>query len=151
MLPDDPPAMSLARRVARDHRLRFLLVGAANTALGYAVFVVLVTVVFASWEYGYLWSLLGSYALSISVAFFLYRRWVFPVTGQAGLDFVRFVAVNLVAVAVNAGGLTLLVETARMHPVVGQVIMLMITVLLSYFGHRLFSFRRQPPSASGNP
>lgn len=129
-------------RFLADHRVRFLAVGAVNTILGYALFAG-----FYFWglryvPLGYLWSLVLSYAISIVVAFFLYRRFVFRVTGRVVRDFVGFVGVNAVAIAVNFLALPVLVELMQIPPLIAQATILFATVLISYFGHREVSFRR---------
>ena len=144
--PDEPSALA---RLLRDHRLRFVAVGATNTAVGYLVFGALTVWVFAQVPFGYLISLALSYVVSITLAFWLYRTFVFVVRGRVLTDFVRFVGVNLVTIGLNAVILPLLVEVVGLHPLVAQAISLVITTLASYFGHKHVSFRRPvAPSSS---
>jgi putative flippase GtrA len=130
------------RRLVADQRVRFLAVGAFNTVLGYVTFSALTLWVFHDVQFGYLLSLACSYAIGISVAFVLYRRLVFVVHGHVVRDLVRFVSVYAVSIAVNAVVLPLLVEVADVPPLVAQAVVVLITTLLSFFGHRSFSFRR---------
>ncbi|WP_166790133.1 GtrA family protein [Cryobacterium sp. Hh11] len=59
-------------------------------------------------------------------------------------DLARFVSVHLVAIGINAAALLLLVEVevATVPPLLAPLIILMVTTLLSFFGHKKFSFRR---------
>jgi putative flippase GtrA len=132
----------LIARLARDERVRFLLVGGINTALGFFTYTALVLWVFAAVPFGYILSVVVSYAISITVAFVLYRRFVFRVTGHVVRDYVRFVSVYLVSIGINLALLPLFVEVLRMPPVLAQAIVLIITTLVSFFGHKSFSFRR---------
>lgn len=139
----------LITRLVGDQRVRFLAVGATNTIIGYVVFSALTLWVFAHIPFGYLLSLIISYAVAIVIAFVLYRRFVFKVTGHVVRDFLRFVSVYAVAIGLNAVLLPLFVEVLHLHPLIAQAITLVITTLLSFFGHREFSFRRDgddPPA-----
>ncbi|GAB3605492.1 hypothetical protein GCM10027413_09010 [Conyzicola nivalis] len=125
-----------------DERVRFVLVGGVNTLLGYGLFA-------AFWltvgdRIGYLGSLYASYAVAIVAAFLLHRRFTFRVngTGSVVVDFLRFASVHLVALIINTVALPLLVEGAGMYPLAAQAIVVVVTTLVSYFGHKLFSFRR---------
>ena len=133
---------ALLDRLARDQRVRFLAVGVTNTAVGYLVFSVFTLWVFADVYLGYLLSLALSYVVGITLAFVLYRRFVFPVHGHLLRDFARFVSVYLVAIAINAAALPLLVEVVQTPPLLAQLMILVVTTLLSFFGHKKFSFRR---------
>ncbi|WP_457101026.1 GtrA family protein [Microbacterium sp. P5_E9] len=134
----------LTARVAADQRIRFLMVGGTNTIVGYAVFAALATWVFADVYLGYLVSLVISYVIAITLAFVLYRRFVFVVKGNVVGDFIRFVSVYIVAILANAAALPLLVEVLRLHPLPAQAIVLIATTVLSFVGHKYFSFRRKP-------
>lgn len=145
---------SFVSRLARDQRVRFLVVGGINTLIGYGVFSVLQLWVFADIPFGYLASLVLSYAVAICIAFVLYRRFVFPVKGRIVSDFVKFVGVYLVSIGINAVLLPLLAELVGLHPLVAQAISLVLTTLISYFGHKYISFRRRrdaPDTASNSP
>jgi putative flippase GtrA len=135
-------APSTRPRTVDDQRVRFLAVGGFNTVLGYLTFSALTLWVFHEMRLGYLLSLVCSYAIGISVAFVLYRRLVFKVHGQVVRDFVRFVTVYAVSIGINAVVLPVLVEVAGVPPVVAQAVVVLITTLLSFVGHRTFSFRR---------
>jgi putative flippase GtrA len=141
---------ALLGRLARDQRVRFLAVGATNTVVGYLVFSAFTLWVFADVHLGYLPSLALSYVIGITLAFVLYRRFVFPVHGHLLRDFARFVSVYLVAIGINAAALPLLVEVVQVPPLLAQLMILVVTTLLSFFGHKKFSFRRSGAEAAPN-
>jgi len=131
--------------IAREE-FRFLVVGGINTVVGYALFALLQLSV--GHVIGYLGSLYLSYALAVTLAFVLHRRFTFRVTsGSVVRDFARFIGVYVVALALNTVVLPLLVELAGWNPLVAQAVCVVITTLVSYFGHKLFSFRRSAPRA----
>lgn len=133
-----------ALAISRDTRIRFLAVGATNTVIGYGVFALLQLVAFRDVPFGYLASLVLSYAVGIAVAFVLYRRFVWKVRGNVLVDLLRFIGVYLTAIALNALLLPLLVEVAGLDPLLAQLVVLVITTLVSFFGHSRFSFARPP-------
>jgi putative flippase GtrA len=125
-----------------DERVRFLIVGGINTVLGYGLFVVFYVSLGES--IGYLGSLYASYAVAIIAAFLLHRRFTFRVngTGSAVVDFLRFAGVHAVSLVINTVALPLLVEHAGLHALVAQALIVVVTTLISYFGHKLISFHR---------
>lgn len=137
-------ARSLSRRAAKlaaDQRVRFLAVGGVNTLVGYGVYAVfawLLSGVFL----GYMVALIISYAVAITLAFVLYRRFVFVVKGNVFIDFLRFASVYAVSIAANLVALPFLVEVARLSPLAAQAIVLGVTTIVSFVGHKYFSFRR---------
>lgn len=131
------------QRLFDDERIRFLVVGGINTVVGYGLFV-LIQLTIGRWI-GYLGSLYLSYLLGVTSAFFLHRRLTFrahEAEGSQWLAFLRFASVYVVSLAINTIGLPLLVEFGRLPPIGAQAIMVVVTTLISYVGHKYFSFRR---------
>jgi putative flippase GtrA len=91
-----------------------------------------------------------SHVLSVLFAFVLHRRFVFRVRGNVLRDLVRFESVYLTALGINAIALPVLVELG-MGRIPAQAIIVGCTALLSYFGHRHFSFRRSAADAQDEP
>ena len=136
-----------------DERVRFVIVGGINTVLGYGLFALF-------WltlgdRIGYLGSLYASYAVAIVAAFLLHRRFTFRVNGTGSIlvDFLRFGGVHVVSLVINTVALPVLVEAAGLYPLAAQAVVVVVTTLVSYFGHKLFSFHRsaQPPAADAEP
>jgi len=148
------PRPGLLLRLIRDQRIAFLLVGAFNTGLGFLLFVVFsLTVghaVEASWgkEAASVLTLICAHVVGTCVAFVLHRTLVFRVRGRVWVDFVRFQAVYLVAFSINLVALPLLVFLG-LHRIFAQLLITVVTVIVSWFGHKYFSFRR--PSEPGKP
>jgi putative flippase GtrA len=131
-----------------DERVRFLIVGGVNTLLGYGLFALLDLTVGRS--IGYLGCLFIAYSIATVVAFVLHRRFTFKVdgTGSAVVDFLRFSVVYLITLALNSIALPLLVEVGHIPPLIAQAAITVAATILSYFGHKFFSFRR-PSAAAG--
>ena len=132
-----------ASSLLKDQRIRFLIVGGINTVLGYGIFVLLEYLIAGRFgDFSYMLALVIQYSISIILAFILHRRFVFQVQGRLWLDFGRFVLTNLVGFGLNAALLPLLVQFAGLHPRVAQAVALLLVTVVSYLGHKYFSFRR---------
>ena len=135
------------RRIRSDERARFVVIGGLNTVVAYGLF--------AAFELAsgghYLLSLALSYLLATILAFVLHRRFTFGVSGRAGVvaDFLRFESVYVVMLALNAVLLPLLVEVAGWGSLPAQAAIVVVTTVVSYLGHKFFSFRRPGTSAQG--
>ena len=127
-------------RLVRDQRVAFLLVGGANTGIGFVWFVVFQHLV--GDRLGYLVALLCAHVAAVLCAFVLYRTFVFRVRGHVLRDLARFEVVQLTALGVNLVFLPLLHEVVGLPVILAQLIVTVGTVIMSFFAHRGFSFRR---------
>ena len=126
--------------VLQGEKVRFALVGLWNTGFGFLVFGIFLAVV----GEGLYWlALVFSHIISSSLAFVLYRRWVFRVTGSAVTDFVRFHIVYLSSFALNAVLLVLFVTAGGVPPLLAQAICQVLVLLVNFLGHKYFSFARR--------
>ncbi len=137
--PDSVPGPLL--RLIRNQQVAFLVVGGFNTANGFALFVVF-QALFGDGFVHYMSALFAANAIALVVAFNLHRRFVFRVHGHLWRDFGRFLVVNLGMLGLNTVLLPSLVEVVHMPVVPAQVVATVVILVLSYAGHRWFSFRR---------
>jgi putative flippase GtrA len=97
---------------------RFLLVGFANTALGYAV-------IFGCMYLGGLTAELSNavgYLVGLVVSYFLNRHFTFRSARRRSTEFVRFVIVFLTAYTTNLLVLIVLVRGLEIHAALSQVV-----------------------------
>jgi len=141
-----PPGLLL--RVIRDQRVAFLGVGAVNTVVGYLFFAGFLVVVGHRWDepWDYLVALAGAHIVSVLFAFVLYRFVVFRVRGHVLADLWRFETVYLSALALNFVLLPLLVQIAHLPVLLAQALIVFATSVISWVGHKHFSFRRRSSS-----
>lgn len=126
--------------VVKNDKIAFVVVGGLNTLIGALWFIVFESTV--GQVAGYMASLVLSHVAAVLCAFVLYRRLVFRVRGHVIRDLVRFEMVYLAALGVNAALLPLLVEVGGLTPIAAQMLIVSVTALMSYVGHKHFSFRR---------
>lgn len=129
------------KKIIADEKFRFLLVGGFNTFFGFFIFTSL-TLTLKAVPHGYMGALVISQIVSNFVAFYLHRKVTFRVQGQVVKDFIRFTMINLVSYVINLIVLPLLVNFGHMNPITAQFLILIVTTVISFVGHKFFSFRR---------
>lgn len=127
--------------------VRYLLVGAGNTFFGYTMFAVLVYILSDLIIYGYIVAAIISNIFAITVAYIGYKCFVFKTAGNYLREYLRFYTVYGVAAGVNLVLLPVFVTALNLtsipkgySPYVAGALLTVITVILSFFGHRNFSF-----------
>jgi putative flippase GtrA len=136
-----PPGWFL--RVVRDQRVAFLIVGGINTVIGYLCFAGFLVLL---GQHLYLVALTCAYVVSVLIAFVLYRFVVFRVRGHVLADLWRFATVYISMLAVNFVLLPVLVEIVHLRALVAQALIVFVTSLMSWMGHKHYSFRRTASS-----
>jgi putative flippase GtrA len=139
--------VSQAHRTFRQFA-RYLLVGGFNTAFGYGLFALL-NWLLSSVPYGYLLATLFSNLIAITVAFLGYKWFVFRTKGNYLREWVRCVGVYGTSMAIGLIGMAILVPILRRHmekpqaaSYLAAALLLVVTVLFSFFGHKTISFRQ---------
>lgn len=112
--------------------------GGWNTAFGFFVFTALYFTLHRAVHY--IAILIGSYIISITNAYICYKFFVFKTKGNYIKEYLRFYLVYGIAFLVNIVTLPLAVELLKMSPIMAQAAILFITICLSYFGHKRFTF-----------
>jgi putative flippase GtrA len=136
-----PPGWLLT--VVRDQRVAFLMVGAVNTLVGYLCFAGFLLLL---GQRHYLAALVCAYVIAVLIAFVLYRFVVFRVRGHVFSDLWRFATVYLSSLAINLVLLPVLVELAGAPILLAQALIVLVTAVISWVGHKHYSFRRTPSS-----
>lgn len=141
----DPSARSselgLIRATWARREIRFLVVGGFNTLFGLFLFAASHLVL--GDDVPYLVLLVPTYGIGVPVAFTMQRMFVFDAHGGSVLvDFARFTLVQLTSIGLNAVLLVLFVEVLALPVLPAQALTLAVIVVMTYFGHLLFSFRR---------
>jgi putative flippase GtrA len=128
--------------------VRYLLVGGANTAIGYGSFAGLNYLLTGHIPFPYMVANVGASVFAITVAFFGYKLFVFRTKGNYLREYLRTYVVYGASSLASLGLLPLLValvgsmvRNQEVVPYVAQAITLPLVVLGSFFGHKKFSFR----------
>ena len=134
----------------RDYRriLRFLVVGGWNTAFGYALFAGFNYLFTGVIPYPYMAANVLAYVVSITVAYFGYKVFVFKTRGNYLREYLRTYVVygascltSLALLPVCVALVRLVYPNPVLAPYIAQAVVMPIVVAMSYFGHKKFSFR----------
>lgn len=121
--------------------IRFLLVGGWNTVFGIAVFTAL-------WhltrpiELHYAWVAVLSNLIAVTAAYVAYRLFVFQTTGPVLVEYARFWASYAFIIGAQFAGLALCVSILHVQPVLANILVVGVSVLISWILHNHFTFRR---------
>lgn len=114
----------------------YLLTGGFATAIDVSIFSLLIQA--GIW---YVWALGFSYFLGLTTNFLLSRRYVFGVYWNNWIaQYAVFAAVALNSLLANLGLLQLLVNDLGWNAISARLVSAACVALLSYAGHRLYSF-----------
>lgn len=116
---------------------RFLLVGVANTTLGYVIIFGCMYLVGMSPEF----SNVAGYAVGLLVSYFLNRNFTFRSTQSRSTEFIRFTFVFVVAYMANFAALVALIHALEIHAGISQVIAGVIYVGTAYLLNKHCVFR----------
>lgn len=128
-------------------QILYLAVGGWNTLFGYLNFALLYY--FLNTRLPVMVILVVSYAISIANAYVCYRYVVFRSRGSVLREMPRFTSVYLVALAANLIVLPLALRWLPVSAYAVQAVFTAAVVVLSYLGHKYFSFRRGAPTVKG--
>lgn len=133
--------LEIGRNLADRHqtKVRFLLAGALNTAIGLAVYPALYFLA-APLKLHYLTILVISQVVCVSFAFMTSKFLVFRTSGNYLRESGKFVAFHLSYFLVNLAALPVLVELVGMNPVWGQTLFAVLVIVTSYFWHSRITF-----------
>jgi putative flippase GtrA len=127
--------------------IRYLAVGACNTIFGYGCFALFTLLLSPILSYGYVVASLLANLLAITFAFFGYKWFVFKTKGNYLREWIRCLGVYAGSMILSAAALPFVVGLLRRHtsynrgaPYLAGALVLVISVVISFFGHRHISF-----------
>ena len=118
----------------------YLVVGGWNTVFGYAVWALLYFLL--RHQLHYLIILVLSWPFAVANAYICYRTIVFRSTANIWRELPRFSLVYVVTLVSALIALPILVNTLPFNLYVIQALYTGVVVVLSYLGHKYFSFRK---------
>jgi putative flippase GtrA len=138
---------SIARHIPPGQFGRYLVVGLWNTAFGYATYALFTALLEGRVPAGYLVASLLASVLNITISFLGYKWLVFNTRGNYLKEWVRCLMVYSGSIALGLALLppaVFLVEhftgNARSAPYIAGALVMGLQVVISFFGHRSFSF-----------
>ncbi|RJQ33035.1 MAG: GtrA family protein [Actinobacteria bacterium] len=128
------------KKLIKNHeqKIKYLFVGGWNTIFSFAVFSFFY---FAFHKVvHYIVILVVNYIIGITNAYICYKIFVFKTKGNYLKEYLKFYVVYGMAFAINAVTLPFAVEILKLSPIIAQAGIVLITVCISYTGHKHFSF-----------
>lgn len=114
---------------------KFGLVGILNTLVGYGAFFILLNYT------NYLISLVISHIIGVTHSFLWNKYWIFNSNRVTLNEFLKFNSVYLVVLLTNALVLIFFVNALNLNPRIGQLIALPVVTMISFAGHKYWSFK----------
>ncbi|MBT4161168.1 MAG: GtrA family protein [Gammaproteobacteria bacterium] len=127
-------------KIYHDHAevIRYLIAGGYNTVFGFLAFAGLYLLLEPQLHYLVIAAI--AQILAITNAFLVYRYFVFKSEGNLIHEYLKIYVVYGVTFVLSIVMLALLVELLGMHPIVAQFFIIVVTVIVSYFGNSRFTF-----------
>lgn len=129
---------SIFSRVLEKQETRFILIGIANTIIGYLLFVVVVMA--AEKRIGATPCLVISYCIALPISFSMQRIFVFRVSGRVLSQFWRFCVANSSIFLANLVFLPVVIALTHSDPIIIQGVFVVVSAIVSFFAHKHFSF-----------
>ena len=130
--------------------VRYIVVGGFNAVFGYGLFAFLTWSFTGLGSYSYMYAAVLANLIAISVAFLGYKWFVFRTRGNYLIEWIRCFGVYGSSALIGLAALPVLVPILRhvlrgpeQAPYIAGAILMIVTVLFSFFGHKNFSFRQK--------
>lgn len=117
--------------------VRFLVVGILNTIVGYIIYFLCLRF----FHLNYIISLLFAHILGVVHSYFWNSKWTFKSGSYTYKNLAKFVGVYVSSFTINLLVLYIMVDFLRINPLFSQVVALFITTLISFVGHKYWSFK----------
>lgn len=139
-----PPVIELIKK--HEEKIRYLFVGGWNTLFGYLAFAVLYAWLGKIWPSVLIITV--GYVIGITNSYICYKFLVFKTKGNYLREYLRFYVVYGLAYVINIILFPIAVGRLKINPFIAQAAIVFVTVLISYTGHKRFSFKNA--NALGN-
>jgi putative flippase GtrA len=115
---------------------RFLFVGILNTIVGVGAYYILLYL-----NVYYMIAAVGGHVIGVTHSFLWNKQWTFKSKGNIRKEGLRFFSVYGVTFLINLFLLVLFVEKFMIDPKIAAIFALGIVAIISFFGHKYWSFR----------
>jgi putative flippase GtrA len=130
--------VTLIKTLFTRKEIRFLFVGGVNTVVGYGAYAICLLL-----GLHYALAQLISTVIGATNSYMWNKYFTFRQSKKSAKEVVRFVSVYAVSYALNYGLLKLMIDVVGLNEYIAGAIGLVVTTLVSWFGHNYFSFKRR--------
>ncbi|MBY9077520.1 GtrA family protein [Paenibacillus sp. CGMCC 1.18879] len=121
-----------------NQSFRFIVVGVLNTIVGFLVFAGYLHFIGDN----YFYALLTSHIIGVIHSYIWNNRWTFSVKRFSLQSVIKFILIYTITFIINYLLLSLFVSIMGLNKLIAQLISLFITTLISFFGHKYWSFSK---------
>lgn len=125
------------KELFKIQQIRFLFVGGLNTIVGYGSFALLIF-----FGLNYLIANTISYIIGVIHSYLWNKNFTFKSKNKSISEVIRFIFVYIVNYLIGLGVLYILVDKIGLDKYLAGALNLIITTLISWFGHKYFSFKQ---------
>lgn len=122
--------------------IRFVIVGILNTIVGFGVYALYLHFVNNS----YVQALIISHIIGVVHSYLWNNKWTFTMNEISFKSIMKFISVYAITFFVNLLLLSLFIDAIGVNKFFAQGISLFITTLVSFFGHKYWSFAKPKQS-----
>lgn len=117
-------------------KIRFLIVGFINTVVGYGAYILLA---YLGLHYNLAYTL--STIIGVTNSYIWNKYYTFQSKEKSVPEVIRFVCVYAVGYVINLFVLDILVDKLGVNQYIAGFFTLIVTTIISYVGHKFFSFK----------
>ena len=121
-------------------KIRFLIAGGVNTAVGLAVYPI-VYILLKPYGVGYIKALILAQIICITFSFISNKYFVFKTKGNIKTEYPKFFAFYGFYFFLNLVCLPIMVEGLDLNPMIAQTLFSIAIVVSSYFWHNAVTFK----------
>lgn len=125
-------------KIWRKQEFRFLFVGGLNTLFGYGLYAILLFL-----NINYLVANTISTVLGVGHSYLWNRFFTFKSKEKAGKELLKFISVYIISYILGTITLFTFKSVLNISPYIAGLLNLVITTLISWFGHKNFSFNNE--------
>ena len=127
---------SFINKLLDRQEFRFLMVGGINTAVGYGVYVILLT-----FGLDYLIAFTIATIIGVINSYLWNRFFTFKSKSKAAKEIVKFALVYFISFCFGLLFLKLIIGVLGINQYIAGILNIVITTAISWFGHKNFSFK----------
>ena len=125
------------KSIFKIQQIRFLFVGGLNTIVGYGTYAILILL-----NVNYLLANTISTVVGVIHSYIWNRKFTFNSNKDVKAELFKFVIVYGISYLIGLFNIFILVSKFGINKYIAGLVNLIITTLISWFGHKYFSFRR---------
>ncbi len=127
---------SMIKKLFKKQQIRFLFVGGLNTIVGYGSYTILLLL-----GINYLIANTVSTIVGVIHSYMWNRKFTFESNKKIGKELIKFVLVYVISYLIGMLNISILVSKVGINEYMAGAFNLVITTLISWFGHKYFSFK----------